>query len=38
VRGTGNGNRWLLHAFRAMIVIVLVTTPIGLIIAHAKGA
>jgi hypothetical protein len=38
VRGTGNGNRWLLYAFRAMIVIVLVTTPIGLIIAHTKGA
>ena len=39
VRGTGIGNRWVLYrAFRAMIVIVLVTTPIGLVIAHTKGA
>ena len=38
VRGTGTGNRWVLYAFRAMVVIVLVTTPIGLVIAHLKNA
>ena len=38
VRGTGSVNRWMLYGFRAVIVIVLVTTPIGLVIAHLKGA
>lgn len=38
VRGTGSRNRWLLYGFRAVVVIVLVTTPIGLVIAHLKGA
>lgn len=38
VRGTGIGNRWVLYAFRTMIVIVLVTTPIGLVIAHLRSA
>ena len=38
VRGTGSANRWMLYGFRAVIVIVLVTTPIGLVIAHLKGA
>jgi hypothetical protein len=38
VRGTGSANRWMLYGFRAVVVIVLVTTPIGLVIAHLKGA
>jgi hypothetical protein len=38
VRGTGGRNRWVLYGFRLMLVIVLVTTPIGLVIAHLKGA
>jgi hypothetical protein len=38
VRGTGSVHRWMLYGFRAVVVIVLVTTPIGLVIAHLKGA
>lgn len=36
VRGNHSRNRWLLYAFRAMVVILAVTTPIGLVIAHSR--
>lgn len=38
VRGTASRNKWMLYGFRAVIVVVVVTTPIGLVIAHLKGA
>lgn len=38
VRGAGSRNRWMFYGFRAVIVVVVVTTPIGLVIAHLKGA
>jgi hypothetical protein len=37
VRGATNQNRLLLYGFRLMILIVLVTTPIGVVIAHLKA-
>lgn len=37
VRGATAGNRWLLYGFRLVVVIVLVSAPIGLIIAHSKA-
>ena len=37
VRGASGGNRWLLYGFRLMILIVLITTPIGVAIAHLKA-
>ncbi|MEO7373226.1 MAG: hypothetical protein ABIW36_04845 [Terrimesophilobacter sp.] len=38
VRGTGSRNRWMRYGFRAVIIVVVVTTPIGLVLAHLKGA
>jgi putative Mn2+ efflux pump MntP len=37
VRGVSTGSRWVLYGFRAVILIVLITTPIGVILAHLKG-
>lgn len=37
VRGAGGGNRWLLYGYRVMILIVLITAPIGVVIAHLKA-
>lgn len=36
VRGSGSNHRWLLYLFRAMIVILLVSAPIGIVLAHAR--
>ena len=36
VRGNHSRNRWLLYAFRAIVVILAVTAPIGLVIAHSR--
>jgi hypothetical protein len=35
-RGPRSRNRWLLYAFRIMIVVLAVSAPIGLVIAHAR--
>ncbi|GAB3038856.1 hypothetical protein GCM10027052_18180 [Parafrigoribacterium mesophilum] len=37
VRGASAGNRWMLYGFRVMILIVLITTPIGVVIANLKA-
>jgi hypothetical protein len=36
VRGNHSRNRWLLYAFRTIVVILAVTAPIGLVIAHSR--
>jgi uncharacterized membrane protein HdeD (DUF308 family) len=36
VRGAHSRNRWLLYAFRIMVVVLAVTAPIGLVIAHSR--
>lgn len=35
-RGSASRHRWLLHLFRAMIVVLLVSAPIGIILAHSR--
>lgn len=35
-RGGGSRHRWLLYLFRAMIVILLVSAPIGIVLAHSR--
>ncbi|WP_417234277.1 hypothetical protein [Arthrobacter sp.] len=35
-RGCGGRHRWLLYLFRAMIVILLVSAPIGIVLAHSR--
>lgn len=37
VRGARTHSAWLLHGFRIMIVILAVTAPIGLLIAHSRA-
>lgn len=37
VRGARKCRVWLLHGFRLMVVILLVSAPIGLVIAHARS-
>ncbi len=36
VRGANTQAKWLLYAFRAVVVILAVTAPIGLVIAHSR--
>ncbi len=36
VRGNHSRNRWLLYAFRTIVVILAVTAPIGLVIARSR--
>jgi hypothetical protein len=36
VRGHHSRNRWLLYAFRVIVVVLAVTAPIGLVIAHSR--
>jgi hypothetical protein len=38
VRGGGGHLPWLLWSFRIVVVVLLVSAPIGLVIAHARGA
>ncbi|TAM69405.1 MAG: hypothetical protein EPN48_08545 [Microbacteriaceae bacterium] len=38
VRGARTDNRLMLYGFRIMVAILIVTTPIGLVIAAVKGA
>lgn len=35
-RGGGSRHRWLLYLFRAMVVILLVSAPIGIVLAHSR--
>jgi len=36
VRGKHSRNRWMLYGFRVVVVILAVTAPIGLVIAHSR--
>jgi hypothetical protein len=38
VRGAGTHLPWLLWAFRIMVIVLLVSAPVGLVIAHARAA
>lgn len=38
VRGHQSRNTWLVWTFRAMVVVLLVSAPIGLVISHVRGA
>lgn len=38
VRGHQARNAWLVWAFRAMVVVLLVSAPIGLVISHVRAA
>lgn len=38
VRGAQTQHRWLLHGYRTVIAILVVTTPIGLIISALNGS
>lgn len=35
-RGGGSRHRWLLYLFRAMIVVLLVSAPVGIVLAHSR--
>lgn len=36
-RGSGGRHQWLLYLFRTMIVILLVSAPIGIVLAHSRA-
>lgn len=35
-RGSGSKQRWWLYGYRAMIVVILISAPIGIILAHSR--